>query len=71
MKNEALAQANMKHLLRKYEEKRTYHLKRGPKARFIGEGGFIIHAPQGALRSDKKYARAKSSGIFFGLSDRT
>ena len=53
MKNEALANANMKHLLRKYEEKRTYHLKNVPKARFIGEGGFIIHAPQGALRSDK------------------
>ena len=27
MKNEALANANMKHLLRKYEEKRTYRLK--------------------------------------------
>ena len=56
----------MKHWLRQYEARALARMKQSafsafnvPKARFIAEGGFIFHAPSGALHS----AKAKRTGI--------
>jgi len=50
----------MKHWLRQYEALAFARMKRSahffsnvPKARFIAEGGFILHVPSGALHSAK------------------
>ena len=62
----------MKHWLRQYEALANARMKRSaffvpnvPKARFIAEGDFMLHAPSGALHSAKQKT-IRMDGFLFG-----